>query len=265
MNAEPLRAYLVDDEPLALKRLASLLSRDPRVTIVGTQSDPAAALGFLCDRERSVDVLFLDVQMPAMTGFELCRRLPEKRPWVVFVTAHNEHALRAFEVSAIDYLVKPVEEQALDRALEKIGRVAGTASAPTPASEAVLDRIEKLMTSRSAGGNRLASRLGSRVVFVEVEHVTHVVSEDKIVCAMTEDRGYVVDSTVSELEARLESAGFFRIHRATLVNLAWVTELFVDGGEGGTFVRLRDSKASTLAVSRERVRALKQRLGVHGA
>jgi two-component system LytT family response regulator len=250
------RVYLVDDEPLALSRLSRLLERDARVTIAGTTTDPTEALAFLDDASNAIDVVFLDVQMPTMTGLELARRLCRK-PWIVFVTAHDRYALGAFETNAIDYLLKPVRAADLDRALSKIER----ASSPADV-EAMLARMHAMLSDRPLGGaDRIASRLGDRIVLLDLDRITHFSSEDKLVHAFCEGRGHVVDPTIAELSSRLEARGFFRIHRGTIVNLAFVVELFAKG-EGGAHVRLRDATRTELAVSRDRVRALKSRLGV---
>src|SRR5258705_10545682 len=119
-----IRVYVVDDEKLAVDRLMRLLNATGRVTIVGSQTDPEAALAFL--RATPVDVLFLDVQMPGLTGFELLEQL-ERDVTVVFTTAYDRYALDAFGVSSLDYLLKPIEPDRLDQALDKVERFAGRA------------------------------------------------------------------------------------------------------------------------------------------
>src|ERR1700753_3617452 len=119
-----LRAYLVDDEPLALKGLTRLLNGTGRVEIFESTTDPRMALDFLSNHE--VDAVFLDIQMPGLTGFELLARLPS-HPMVVFTTAFDRFALNAFEVNSVDYLLKPIEPQHLDRALTKLERIYGSA------------------------------------------------------------------------------------------------------------------------------------------
>ena len=116
METAPLRAYLVDDEPLAVERLTRLLAKFPNLAIAGNSTDPAEALAFLRSPAGSgIDVLFLDIQMPGMNGFELLSRL-ETQPFVIFTTAFDEYALRAFEVNSIDYLLKPIDAEHLARA-----------------------------------------------------------------------------------------------------------------------------------------------------
>src|ERR1700682_6121771 len=115
-----MRAYIVDDERLAVERLTRLLTATGRVVIAGSATDPEAAIAFL--RDLPLDVLFLDIQMPGLTGFELLARL-ERQVTVVFTTAYDRYALEAFAVNSIDYLLKPIEADRLDRALDKIGRL----------------------------------------------------------------------------------------------------------------------------------------------
>src|ERR1700704_3830930 len=124
----PLRAFLVDDEQLALRRLARLLEQTGRVEIAGRSTDPVDAIAQL--RILPVDVLFLDIQMPGMTGFEMLSQLPDE-PLVIFTTAYHEYALQAFEVNSIGYLLKPVEMLQLERALNKLERIRG-GSEPRP-------------------------------------------------------------------------------------------------------------------------------------
>jgi DNA-binding LytR/AlgR family response regulator len=242
------RAFVVDDEPLAVKRMVRMLEATRRVQVVGTETDPERALARLSDPELGVDVVFLDIQMPGVTGLELARRI-RSGPAVVFVTAFDEFALRAFEVSAADYLVKPVRAVDLERALGKIGRMR-TAD--------LLARLEAALATGPAP-ERIASRLGDRIHFLELARVTHFVAEDKLTCAVTGERSYVVDESITELEARLAPTRFFRIHRATLVNLAFVGEL--EGTGAGAVLRLSDAAGTELSVARDRMRALKQRLG----
>jgi two-component system LytT family response regulator len=242
------RAFVVDDEPLAVKRLVRMLEATGRATVVGTATDPERAMDALSVPGFKVDVVFLDIQMPGITGLELARQLPGD-PMIVFVTAYDTFALRAFEVSAVDYLVKPVRAADLERALAKIGR---------HRTADLLARLESALGAPSTP-ERIASRLGDRIHFLDLAQVTHFVAEDKLTCAVTAERSYVVDASIAELEAKLAPARFFRIHRATLVNVAFVGEL--EGAGAGAVLRLRDGARTELSVARDRVRALKQRLG----
>jgi two-component system LytT family response regulator len=254
-----LRVYLVDDEPLALNRLRRLLRETGRVDITGSTTNPDEALTFLADH--AVDAVFLDIQMPQMSGFELLSKLPKDLP-VVFTTAFDQYALSAFEVNSIDYLLKPVEEQPLERALSKLARLQGTFQGVKETEQIralARELAEGLQSSTKRFPERIASRLGERVVFVELSNVTHFYAKDRLTYAATGQKDYVVDATISELEQKLDSARFIRIHRSTLLNLAYVDEVN-SWFAGGMVVRLKDGKRTELQVARDRVRELKARL-----
>jgi two-component system LytT family response regulator len=249
-----IRAFVVDDEPLAVKRLSRMLRETGRVEVVGGSSDPIDALAALAALSSvPVDALFLDIQMPGMTGFEMLAMMAPQ-PMVVFTTAYDQYALQAFEVNSVDYLLKPIEERHLARALDKIERLRASPGPPPD--------WKALMAQLAAGGypERIASRLGERIQILELSHVTHFFAHDKLTYAATEAKNYVVDYTVSDLEQKLSPRSFCRIHRSTLVNLAWVKEM--DAWFGGrVLVRLKDAKSTELQVARERVAELKKRLG----
>ncbi len=253
MNA-PLRVYIVDDEPLAVERLERLLREVPEIAIAGSATDAALALDFL-NRE-SVDVLFLDIQMPGMNGFELLSRMTEQ-PSVVFTTAYDQYALKAFEVNSIDYLLKPVDPEQLRRALGKLQRFRG---GPRPEWRAFAEELaEKLRSNRADYPDRIASRLGERVRLVELASVTHFFARDKLTYAASEGHSYAVDHTIAELEKKLDPRSFVRIHRAVLLNLAWVDQVQSRFG-GQMTVSLKDAKQTQLPVARDRTRALKEKL-----
>jgi two-component system LytT family response regulator len=250
----PLRAFVVDDEKLAVARLARLLEATGRVVISGTSTDPEDALERL--RQDDIDVLFLDIQMPGLTGFDLLERLERDVP-VIFTTAYDRYALEAFAVNSIDYLLKPVEPDRLDRALDKLSRLSAQ---PRPDIRTLARELAAQLTP-GRRLDRIASRVGERTTLVEVARITHFFSKDKLTFAVANGREHVIDYTLSELEERLDPRRFVRIHRATVVNTAFVQELdaWVDGG---VIVRLKDEKKTELSVARDRVRELKERLGI---
>jgi two-component system, LytTR family, response regulator len=249
-----IRAYLVDDERLAIDRLKRLLAATGRVDVVGSETDPEPAVSFL--RSHAVDVLFLDIQMPGLNGFELLARL-ETPPFVIFTTAFDGYALNAFGVNSIDYLLKPIEAERLDRALDKLERCAGQ---PPPDIRALARQLaSELAPSRRL--ERIASRVGERTTVLEVARISHFTAKDKLTFATVNGHDHVVDHTLNELEARLDVRRFVRIHRATLVNIAFVQELF-PSVDAGVLVRLKDERRTELSVARDRVRDLKERLGI---
>lgn len=254
------RAYLVDDEPLALKRLSRMLQCAGHFEIVGSATDPEQALAFLT--AETVDVLFLDIQMPGMNGFELLARLPEQ-PTVIFTTAFDQYALQAFEVNSIDYLLKPVEPQQLERTIRKLERLRGTAPPDwmrPPELRALIDQLAALRAPAPQYLERIASRAGERVQLIDLRRVTHFHAQDKLTWATSGGKDFAVDYTIAELEQKLDPRRFFRIHRSTLLNLDWVQE--VDSWfSGHVRVRLKDDAHTELPVARDRIAALKERLG----
>lgn len=257
MPSEKLRAFAIDDEPPALRRLVRMLRATGRVEIAGESADPEAAIAQIHDARP--DVLFLDIQMPRMTGFELLRRLEsDTTPLVVFTTAYDEYAVRAFEVNSVDYLLKPIEDERLAQALDRIERF--RARGWTPDLKRMVEELARTYRGEQRV-TRLSSRLGDRTQFVDVAQVTHVYAQDKLTYASTPSKDYPIDFTIADLERRLEPDGFLRIHRSMLVNLRFVHELDAWGGGGGV-VRLNDPKRTELQVARDRVRALKERMGI---
>ncbi len=262
MEAPPLRAYLVDDEPLAIERLTRLLAGFDGIEIAGCATDPAQALDFL-NSER-IDVLFLDIQMPAINGFDLLARLTEQ-PFVIFTTAYDEYALRAFEVNSIDYLVKPIETAQLARALKKLERVRPVAKPEWQRDPDLPVLLKELAASlrgqRPDYPRRIASRAGERISFLDLDAVTHFIAHDKLTYAVADGRRHCVDRTVAELERVLDPARFLRIHRAALVNVDWIQEVNT-WFAGKVILTLKDTARTQIPVARDRVRILKSRLGV---
>ena len=252
--SRPLRAYLVDDEPLAVKRLARLLDATGRVEIVGRAGDPAKAVDELA--AASADVVFLDIHMPGMSGFDVIQRLPGTTS-VVFTTAYDQHAVAAFEVNAVDYLLKPIVRERLAAALDRI-----EARRRAPEADDVRATLLELTRSlRERPLDRLASRVGERVQLIPVDEVTHVFARERATYAATATADHMLDVTLAELEQKLDPAKFIRIHRGALVNVGWIRELHADLG-GRLLVRLRGERPQELVVSRDRVRPLKERLGL---
>jgi two-component system, LytTR family, response regulator len=252
-----MRAFLVDDEPLALNRLSRLLMETGRVEVVGSSCDPVEAIEQV--EGCAIDVLFTDIQMPVLTGFQMLAKL-ESPPFVVFTTAYSEYALKAFEVNSIDYLVKPVDEKQLERALNKLDRIR-SGKEPRPELELLLNRLAATLPKAKEYPTRLPSRIGDKIEFVEVARVTHFYASDKLTYAATPKKDFVIDRTVSELEETLDGERFLRIHRSTIVNLEYVKELhswFADR----LMVRLNDGKGTELTVARDRVKRLKEKLGL---
>jgi two-component system LytT family response regulator len=253
-----LRVYLVDDEPLALERLRRLLKNTGRVEVVGFTTKPEEAVAALT--RDPPDVCFLDIEMPRLNGFDVLARLPSQ-PIVVFTTAYNQYALQAFSENAVEYLLKPVEPETLERALNKVERLRGAGLAAQPDLQALLRQIkDSLAGSKAEFPSRIASRLGDRLWFLDLDRVSHFYAEDKLTYAVSEGKAYCIDHPIAELERKLDPGQFARIHRGTLVNLAWIKEVSSLPG-GALNVRLKDARNTDLTVARDRAREFKARAG----
>jgi len=251
-----LRAYLVDDEPLALERLARLLEETRRVEVIGSTTEPEEAVAALTTAP--ADVCFLDIQMPRLNGFELLARLPVQ-PVIIFTTAHDEYALRAFAVNSVDYLLKPVDPAQLERALTKVERLRTPGAFPAADLQALLRNLSAALPPPPTYPERIASRLGDRLCFIELVRVTHFVAEDKLTYGMADGKAHCVDYSIAALEKKLDPKRFVRIHRSTLVNVSWIKEVSSLPG-GGLNLRLKDVKGTDLTVARDRARGFKARL-----
>jgi two-component system, LytTR family, response regulator len=260
MSRTHLRVYLVDDELLAVERLSRLLEDVDGIEIVGSTTDPVAAVGYL-SRE-PVDAIFLDIQMPGMNGFELLSRLSEQ-PLVIFTTAYDQYALKAFEVNSIDFLLKPIDPEQLRRALRKLGRLRGGHKPEwmqQPELRSFLQQLaDGLRPAPPDYKDRIASRVGERVHLIELSTVTHFFARDKLTYAASAGHNYSVDHTIGDLERKLDPRKFIRIHRSTLLNIDWIEEIHSRFG-GQMFASLKDAQRTRLPVARDRVRALKELL-----
>lgn len=262
MEPAPLRAYLVDDEPLAIERLSRLLAKYESLHVAGSTTDPARAVEFLNSAAETIDVLFLDIQMPGMNGFELLAKLAAQ-PFVIFTTAYDQYALRAFEVNSIDYLLKPIEAGQLDRALAKLGRLRPVAKSgwqQSPDLPAVLKEMAASLRGHGASySRRIASRVGDRISFLDLSAVTHFIARDKLTFALVNGREHSVDQTIADLEEKLDPANFLRIHRGILLNMDWVRQANVSFA-GKVTILLKDDRGTQLPVARDRVRLLRTRM-----
>jgi two-component system LytT family response regulator len=251
----------VDDEPLAIERLSRLLARHNSLSVCGSATDPKQAVAILNDR-KDIDVLFLDIQMPGMNGFELLSRLTVQ-PFVIFTTAYDQYALRAFEVNSIDYLLKPIEEEQLVRALKKLGRVRPIVKPSwqqSPELSEVLNELASSLLDRKTDyPGRIASRVGDRISFLELSAVSHFIARDKLTYAVANGREHCVDQTIADIERKLDPAKFLRIHRAVVLNLDWIKQAKVSFA-GKVTILLKDDRGTQLPVARERLRSLRSRL-----
>ncbi|HWP66592.1 MAG TPA: LytTR family DNA-binding domain-containing protein [Candidatus Limnocylindria bacterium] len=248
-----IRTLVVDDEKLARDRLAGFLRGLPDVTLVGEASDGVQALELIS--EHRPDLVFLDVQMPGMNGFDVLEALRPDVPHVVFATAYDEYAIRAFDVAAVDYLLKPF---ARARVAEAVARVRSRLA--TPPAPAELDALLARLNDRPREHlTRVPAHAGRRILLLKPEEILWFGVEHRLVYAHTAQRGFMTNFTLRELEERLDRDTFFRAHKATLVNLAQVQEIVPwFGGRFKLVMRGRDD--AEVIVSRAQARELRQRL-----
>ncbi len=237
-----LRVMIIDDEELARKRLRRMLKKyEPEVDIVSEAQNGGEAVERI-DAAKP-DVIFLDVQMPGFDGFEVVRRLKTK-PRIIFATAYDEYALKAFEENTVDYLLKPIEQRRLDKAVDKLRDLFERQSLHFD------ENVEKLLSKLvSSPLKRLQVKVGDRIVLVDCTDIVYFDSGDKYTYLHTADQKYIVDFTLAKLEAKLDPADFVRIHRSTIVNVKYMVELVKWFG-GKYKVKLRDKDKTELVVSR---------------
>ncbi|HKA87894.1 MAG TPA: LytTR family DNA-binding domain-containing protein [Haliangiales bacterium] len=209
-----IRAFIVDDEPLARRRLRELCAREPDVEVVGEAGDGAAAVAAI--RATRPDLLFLDVHIPELDGFGVLARLPGAVPAIVFVTAYDEYALRAFEVAALDYLLKPFDgarfQAMLRRARAALGSDEGRARL-----EAILGALGR--------PRLLAVKDDGRVQLVRADEIDWIEAADNYVCVHAGRDTHILRATLTAVEGRLDPSRFARIHRSTVVALDRIREL----------------------------------------
>ena len=237
----PLRALIVDDEEPALDALRSLLDREADVTVVDECRNGADAVASV--RRHAPDVIFLDIEMPGLNGFQVLEKLdPKHIPVVVFVTAYSEYAVDAFRVQALDYLLKPFDEQRLK---ETLSRVQERLTAGKPSPEEWLRTLGEL-GAQCRPVERLAVRDGDETVVVMAEQIRWIESEENYVRLHAGPRSYLARSTLRSLEERLDPNHFIRIHRTTIVNVDAVRKLR-PLGHGDLLVILTDGTELTMS------------------
>ena len=252
----PIRTLIVDDEPLARTHLRSLLAPDEDIEILGECGSGSEAVEAI--RRDEPDLVLLDIQIPELDGFEVIRQIgPESMPFVLFVTAYDEHALRAFEAQALDYLMKPVNRErfrgAVQRAKELIRGVRGAEMAEP------LTRLLETLQPRAAPLDRLALRLDGRILFLRIEQIDWIEAADDYVRLHVGKQTLEHRDTLTRLEQRLPADRFLRIHRSTIVNVDRIREM-QPWFQGDYVLIMQDGTRLTTGRSyRDRLKALLER------
>jgi len=228
------RIILIDDEPLALKRLHRLLEKHSRFEIVAEATDGASGLKAV--EEHQPDLIFLDVEMPVMNGFEMLSQL-KHIPKIIFTTAFEEYAIKAFEENSIDYLLKPIDAERLDKAIEKFNRFSKPDQRMQPG------QISSLIASMQVKKEikSIPVKIGDRFLLINTTQIVFIEAKDKYVYLVTDDNNeYLTDFTLAALEEKLSSP-FLRIHRAYMINSDKIRE--VHKGFNGSFIfTMKDQK-----------------------
>jgi two-component system, LytTR family, response regulator len=253
------RILIADDEPKARRRLAELLANHSEVEICGEAADGLSALEAI--KCQSPDVVLLDVEMPGLDGFEVIRELSgPKVPLIIFVTGYNKYAIKAFEVSAVDFLLKPIIEDRLNQALEKAKRTLLMESALL--SLEAIQQIHRLTEALAAGQpsyvQRVVGQRKSKTQILPVSDIQAFLCTDEQVYAVTANpERSVLNHTLKDLEARLNPNHFVRVHRQAIVNIAHITEIDqAPCGDGSTKLKC----GLTVEMSRRYVTLLKEKL-----
>jgi two-component system response regulator LytT len=258
-SPDPLRTVVVDDEPHAREELCYLLGQMPGVLIVGQAGDGLEALAVIAEHEP--DMVLLDIQMPGLTGFEVARRLADSDTGsrLVFVTAFDRHAVEAFEINAVDYLLKPVEAERLATAVDRVRKRVQSDRAGQPGPDN-LDRVLQLLSERQNRREQLAVKVGERFLLIQADEVVHASVEDDVITVVTNSlSGTSNYRTLDELQARLDPEVFWRVHRSHLVNINKIREI-VPWFSRNYLLKMKDAKGSEIPVSRSQTRRLREYL-----
>ncbi len=235
------QTLLIDDEHLAINRLQRLLEPfSEEIKITGTAVNGLDAVEKII--QLKPDLIFLDIQMPGLNGFEVLQQL-DQLPWIIFCTAYDEYALKAFETNAIDYLLKPVEPERLKKSLNKLNKMAGNNNSEFN------NHISNLLSQLSPKTlKQITVRDGNKVLFVPVEEIIYFKASHKYVELHTQSDRYLISKTLNDLEEQLKST-FTRTHRSILVQHRFIQEV-IKKSDGNHRIRLKDNKKTELPFSR---------------
>jgi two-component system response regulator LytT len=255
-----LRAIVVDDEQLAREELCYQLQQLGAVEVVAQAGNGPEALTAI--ERTEPDIVFLDIQMPGLTGFEVARRLLEddqQAPALVFVTAFDQHAIEAFEVNAVDYLLKPVEAGRLEQAIQRARKRLTSDRSGAPLNDQ-LEMFVKMMAGRQTRREQVAVKVGERFLLVQADEIIYASLADESINIVTgQVSGTSNYRTLDDLQARLDPDIFWRVHRSHLVNINKIKEI-VPWFSRNYILRMKDAKATEIPVSRSQTKRLREYL-----
>jgi two-component system, LytTR family, response regulator len=246
-----LRVLLVDDEAPARDRLRRLLGAHADVECIGEAGNGLEALEKIA--ALAPDLVFLDIQMPELDGLAVAAAIPKSGPSVVFATAFDQHAIRAFELAAVDYLLKPIAKDRLAQALER----ARGSGARAPA----IDVARAVLATLRPKSRKMAVRSGAKYVVFDTERIAAILARDHYSMILVDDRELLSDDPLDKLMDQLDDAQFLRVHRGAILNVGFVHELQKEGDRKYVAL-LADAACTQVPISREKLDELKARLGI---
>jgi len=249
-----LRTVIVDDEPLARDLLSLLLADHEDIQVVAKCQNGREAIAYL--QSQPVDLLFLDVQMPKIDGFDVVERVGlQHLPPIVFVTAYHEHAVKAFDVHAVDYLTKPVDAERLARALGRVReKIAAKAALLTQEQlAAVLNGLRSVADGSDKYASRFLVKDGEKEIFLAVEAIDWIEAAAYYSCLHANSRRYMLRETIADLNEKLDPRKFARIHRSAVVNLDRIREIYREGQAEGSVVLMNGLKLKMSKAGRQRL------------
>ena len=255
LDRMPLSTLIVDDEQLARDELAYLLKSVGDVEVVAQGKNGLEAVSLI--KEHSPDLVFLDVQMPGLDGFGVIKKLLDRRvplPQIVFATAYDQYAVKAFEVNAVDYLLKPFDKKRVTQSVQKAKRAMESAGAPAER----LDALMKMLEAQKPQANRILIKAGGRLFLVDQKEICYASIEDGVITVVTAaSEGQSNCRTLEELLASLDASMFWRAHRSYVVNINRIKEV-VPWFKSSYQLRMDDKKQSEIPVSRAQTKRLRE-------
>ncbi len=255
----PLRVLVVDDEPPARERLKRLLRDHGDVLCVGEAGDGVSALAAI--ESLGPDVVLLDVQMPELDGLGVAAAMGKDGPWIVFATAHETHAVRAFELAAVDYLLKPISKERLRVTLDRVRDARGERSSAEPSSADLARAVLERLGSNATRPRKMAVRSGAKYVVFDVGRVAAILAQDHYAAIFVDGKELLSDESLDGIMLRLDPATFLRVHRSAIVNVEMIKELEQEG-ERKYVAILTNSAATRVPIARDRLDEVKARLGI---
>ena len=255
----PIQTIIVDDEKPAREELAFLLKAFPEISLIGQGKNGLEAVNLI--KEHSPDLVFLDVQMPGLDGFGVLQKLVERKlkvPHVVFATAFDHYAVQAFDVNAVDYVLKPFDKARISKAIQKAKKEIDAHTSPTERLEQLVSQLSSAPKNASTQPTKIMIRYQQRMLLVDAEDLIFASIEGGLISVTAKElEGSSNYRTLEELHAALDSDSFWRPHRSYLVNIHHIKEV-VPWFKSSFMLKMNDKKSSEIPVSRQQTKRLRE-------